>query len=61
MPYREQTYRPANQRVEQRGKEGSGLLVAYNAAEESARAGRVGLWTDCDLVPPWVWRKARRE
>ena len=35
--------------------------VAYNAAEESARAGRVGLWGDRDPVPPWDWRKARRK
>lgn len=33
--------------------------LAYNAAEESARAGRVGLWADRDPVLPWDWRRAR--
>jgi len=35
--------------------------LSYNAAEESARSGRVGLWTDLEPVPPWEWRKARRK
>ena len=35
--------------------------LAYNAAEESARAGRVGLWSDQNPVPPWEWRRARRK
>ena len=35
--------------------------LSYNAAEESARAGKVGLWTDHEPVPPWEWRKARRK
>lgn len=35
--------------------------LAYNAAEESARAGRVGLWADHDPVAPWDWRGARRK
>jgi len=35
--------------------------LSYNAAEESARSDRVGLWTDHDPVPPWEWRKARRK
>jgi endonuclease YncB( thermonuclease family) len=35
--------------------------LAYNAAEESARAGRVGLWADRDPVAPWEWRKVRRK
>lgn len=35
--------------------------LAYNAAEESARAGRVGLWADYDPVAPWDWRGARRK
>ncbi len=34
--------------------------LSYNKAEESARANRVGLWADNDPVPPWDWRKARR-
>lgn len=35
--------------------------LSYNAAEESARASRVGLWTDNEPMPPWDWRKARRK
>ncbi|MEW5965850.1 MAG: thermonuclease family protein [Pseudomonadota bacterium] len=35
--------------------------LSYNAAEESARARRVGLWTDLGPTPPWEWRKARRK
>ena len=35
--------------------------LAYNDAEESARAGGVGLWADRDPVPPWDWRRARRK
>ena len=35
--------------------------LAYNAAEESARAGGVGLWADRNPVPPWDWRKVRRK
>lgn len=33
----------------------------YNAVEELAKAGKVGLWADHDPVPPWDWRKARRK
>jgi endonuclease YncB( thermonuclease family) len=35
--------------------------LTYNAAEESARAGKFGLWADHEPVPPWDWRKARRK
>lgn len=35
--------------------------LAYNAAEESARASRVGLWADHEPTSPWDWRKTRRE
>jgi endonuclease YncB( thermonuclease family) len=35
--------------------------LSYNSAEVSARANRVGLWADKDPVPPWDWRKARKE
>ena len=35
--------------------------LSYNAAEESARASRVGLWTDKEPVPPWDWRKGVRK
>ncbi|MCF0253098.1 MAG: thermonuclease family protein [Duodenibacillus sp.] len=34
---------------------------AYYAAEEEARKNRLGLWRDPQPVPPWEWRKARRE
>lgn len=33
----------------------------YESAESDARAGRVALWADKDAVPPWDWRRARRE
>ena len=35
--------------------------LSYNAAEEAARARRVGLWADHEPMPPWEWRKARRK
>lgn len=35
--------------------------LAYNAAEESARAGGVGLWADREPVAPWEWRKASKK
>ncbi|MDT3708287.1 MAG: thermonuclease family protein [Thiobacillus sp.] len=35
--------------------------LAYSRVEESARASRVGLWTDHEAVPPWEWRKAGRK
>ena len=35
--------------------------LSYNAAEESARANKVGLWADQEPVPPWDWRKAGRK
>jgi endonuclease YncB( thermonuclease family) len=28
----------------------------YEAAERTAKAGRVGLWGDANSVPPWEWR-----
>jgi endonuclease YncB( thermonuclease family) len=31
---------------------------AFIAAERAARAGRVGLWSDREPVPPWKWRRA---
>ncbi|MCK9381948.1 MAG: thermonuclease family protein [Sulfuritalea sp.] len=33
----------------------------YEAAEITAKAGRIGLWLDADPVAPWEWRKAKRE
>jgi len=35
--------------------------AAYESAEAAAAAGRVGLWRDTGPVPPWEWRKAKRE
>jgi len=31
--------------------------VAYAIAEVRARNGKVGLWTDHNAVPPWIWRR----
>lgn len=28
------------------------------ALQDAARASRVGLWTDPDPIPPWIWRKS---
>jgi endonuclease YncB( thermonuclease family) len=33
---------------------------AYAAAEDEARARRVGLWRDAEPVAPWDFRRARR-
>lgn len=30
--------------------------VDYEAAEDSARSGRLGLWIEPDPMPPWEWR-----
>jgi endonuclease YncB( thermonuclease family) len=35
--------------------------ASYEAAEAAAAAGRVGLWRDAAPVPPWEWRRAKRE
>ena len=35
--------------------------LVYRDEEESARARRVGLWTDAKPVPPWEWRKTTRD
>lgn len=34
---------------------------AYEAAEATAKAGRLGLWSGPNPVPPWDWRHAKRE
>ena len=34
--------------------------ASYDAAEEGARAARVGLWADGSPVPPWEWRRGNR-
>ena len=33
----------------------------YKAAEDAARGARFGLWADAEPLPPWEWRKAKRE
>ena len=35
--------------------------LAYNAAEESARAARVGLWAVHGPVAPWDWRRVAKK
>lgn len=32
----------------------------YSAAEDAARAERVGLWVDDEPTPPWEWRHNKR-
>ncbi len=34
---------------------------AYEAAEATAAEGRVGLWREVGPMPPWEWRKKKRE
>ena len=29
--------------------------------EKEAREAKLGLWADADPVPPWAWRKERRQ
>lgn len=33
----------------------------YEAAEATAKAGRVGLWSEANPMPPWEWRHPKRE
>lgn len=33
----------------------------YGKAEEAARAERIGLWSDGEAVPPWEWRRKRKD
>jgi endonuclease YncB( thermonuclease family) len=35
--------------------------VKYAEAEDRSRAAQTGLWIDPNPVPPWEWRKAKRE
>lgn len=35
--------------------------VRYAEAEETARSLRNGLWYDENPIPPWEWRKAKKE
>lgn len=32
----------------------------YAAAEDAARAGRAGLWSDANPMSPWDWRRAKK-
>jgi len=34
--------------------------LAYSRAEETARASRIGLWSEVDPVPPWDWRHSHK-
>ena len=35
--------------------------LRYEEAELIAKLQRIGLWSDEDSVPPWEWRRKRRE
>ena len=35
--------------------------LSYSRAEESARAGKIGLWAEQVPTSPWDWRQARRK
>lgn len=34
---------------------------AYASAENEARRGHLGLWSDREAVPPWEWRNEIRK
>ncbi len=34
--------------------------ITYEAAENTARAQRRGVWSESDAVPPWEYRRARK-
>lgn len=42
------------------GEQSSEDQVAYAQAEERAREGRIGLWSEPDPIPPWEWRHPRK-
>ena len=35
--------------------------MRYEDAEMKAKDERIGLWSDESPVPPWEWRRQRRE
>jgi endonuclease YncB( thermonuclease family) len=35
--------------------------VLYEDAEDAATAARLGLWTDKEPVPPWAYRREKRD
>jgi endonuclease YncB( thermonuclease family) len=37
------------------------LEASYRAAQALAQSDKLGLWQDPDPVPPWEWRKAKKE
>ena len=36
-------------------------LAGKNDVQDGARRERGGLWADAKRIPPWEWRKGRRE
>lgn len=35
--------------------------ASYEAAEATAKTGRVGLWSEAEPIAPWEWRHPKRE
>jgi micrococcal nuclease len=37
------------------------IQAAYRSAQSAAQSEKTGLWQDPNPVPPWEWRKEKRE
>jgi endonuclease YncB( thermonuclease family) len=37
------------------------IETSYQAAQAAAQSDKLGLWQDPDPVPPWQWRKSKKE